>query len=69
MTPFEEIYKEHFGGVYRYVLSLCRTDMCDGVNPWGVEGAAPYTHHIAAECFRQKSTSQKRLVLLILHGF
>ena len=24
MTPFEEIYKEHFNGVYKYVLSLCR---------------------------------------------
>ncbi|MBQ3257001.1 MAG: sigma-70 family RNA polymerase sigma factor [Oscillospiraceae bacterium] len=26
MTPFEEIYKEHFGGVYRYVYSLCRNE-------------------------------------------
>ena len=24
MTPFEEIYKEHFNGVYKYVCSLCR---------------------------------------------
>lgn len=24
MTPFEEIYKEHFDGVYRFVYSLCR---------------------------------------------
>ena len=24
MTAFEEIYREHFGGVYRYVYSLCR---------------------------------------------
>ena len=23
MTPFEEIYKEHFNGVYKYVYSLC----------------------------------------------
>lgn len=26
MTPFEEIYKEHFDGVYRYVYSLCRDE-------------------------------------------
>ena len=26
MTAFEEIYKEHFGGVYRYVYSLCRNE-------------------------------------------
>ena len=26
VTPFEEIYKEHFGGVYRYVYSLCRNE-------------------------------------------
>lgn len=24
MTPFEEIYREHFNGVYKYVFSLCR---------------------------------------------
>ncbi len=26
MTPFEEIYKEHFGGVCKYVYSLCRNE-------------------------------------------
>lgn len=26
MTPFEEIYKEHFRGVYKYVYSLCRNE-------------------------------------------
>ena len=26
MTAFEEIYKEHFGGVYKYVYALCRNE-------------------------------------------
>lgn len=26
VTAFEEIYQEHFGGVYRYVFSLCRDE-------------------------------------------
>lgn len=26
MTAFEEIYQEHFGGVYRYVYSMCRNE-------------------------------------------
>lgn len=26
VSAFEEIYKEHFGGVYRYVYSLCRDE-------------------------------------------
>lgn len=26
MNAFEEIYKEHFGGVYKYVYALCRNE-------------------------------------------
>lgn len=26
MTAFEEIYKEHFSGVYKYVYALCRNE-------------------------------------------